>query len=63
MYTLSDSSPGLDKDIRIPNFNDGFLGAGPDQGAAALATNAAREREASFLGRRDRRERAPRARS
>ena len=32
-YQLSPSSPGYDKGIRIPNFNDAFTGAGPDMGA------------------------------
>jgi hypothetical protein len=34
MYQLAAGSPGYDKGKRIPNFNDGFLGAAPDVGAA-----------------------------
>ena len=32
-YSLAAGSPGYDQGTRIPNFNDGFLGAGPDIGA------------------------------
>ncbi len=32
-YALDPASPGYDAGIRLPNFNDGFLGAGPDIGA------------------------------
>ncbi|HYE86460.1 MAG TPA: hypothetical protein VEA16_08910, partial [Vicinamibacterales bacterium] len=32
-YQLDPSSPGYDRGVRIPNFNDGFTGAGPDMGA------------------------------
>jgi hypothetical protein len=32
-YQLDPTSPGYDKGIRLPNFNDGFSGAGPDMGA------------------------------
>ena len=32
-YSLAPGSPGHDRGARIPNFNDGFLGAGPDVGA------------------------------
>jgi len=32
-YQLAPNSPGYDKGVRIPNFNDGFTGAGPDMGA------------------------------
>jgi hypothetical protein len=34
MYQLAANSPGFDKGIRIPNFNDHFNGAAPDVGAA-----------------------------
>ncbi|HYE88180.1 MAG TPA: Ig-like domain-containing protein, partial [Vicinamibacterales bacterium] len=32
-YQLDPSSPGYDRGVRIPNFNDAFTGAGPDMGA------------------------------
>ena len=32
-YQLDASSPGYDRGVRIPNFNDVFTGAGPDMGA------------------------------
>jgi hypothetical protein len=32
-YSLASSSPGYDAGIRIPNFNDAFVGAAPDIGA------------------------------
>jgi hypothetical protein len=32
-YQLAPSSPGYDKGVRIPNFNDDFRGAAPDIGA------------------------------
>ena len=33
LYSLAPGSPGYDQGARIPNFNDGFLGTGPDIGA------------------------------
>ncbi len=33
-YALAAGTPGFDQGARIPNFNDGFLGAAPDVGAA-----------------------------
>jgi Big-like domain-containing protein len=33
MYQLAPNSPGYDRGIRLPNFNDGYGGAGPDMGA------------------------------
>src|SRR5258706_161777 len=33
-YALAAGTPGFDQGVRIPNFNDGFLGAAPDVGAA-----------------------------
>jgi len=33
LYSLAAGSPGHDQGVRIPNFNDGLLGAGPDVGA------------------------------
>ena len=33
LYQLATNSPGYDRGARIPNFNDGFIGAGPDIGA------------------------------
>jgi hypothetical protein len=33
LYQLAPSSPGYDKGVKIPNFNDDFRGAGPDIGA------------------------------
>lgn len=40
MYQLVPSSPGYDRDARLPNFNDGFVGAGPDIGAHEAGTPA-----------------------
>lgn len=37
-YALAPASPGYDKGVRIPNFNDGFQGAGPDVGAHEAGT-------------------------
>jgi len=34
MYQLAAGTPGYDGGVRIPNFNDGYLGNGPDVGAA-----------------------------
>jgi hypothetical protein len=34
LYQLAAGTPGYDQGARIPNFNDGFLGAAPDVGAA-----------------------------
>ena len=39
-YQLEASSPGYDKGLRLPNFNDGFTGAGPDVGAHEADTPA-----------------------
>jgi len=33
-YALASGTPGFDGAVRIPNFNDAFVGAGPDVGAA-----------------------------
>src|SRR6185295_13359137 len=33
-YALAAGTPGFDGAVRIPNFNDAFVGAGPDVGAA-----------------------------
>jgi hypothetical protein len=33
-YALAAGTPGFDGAVRIPNFNDGFVGAAPDVGAA-----------------------------
>jgi len=33
MWALDPSSPGFDVGVRLPGFNDGFMGAGPDVGA------------------------------
>jgi hypothetical protein len=33
-YALAAGTPGYDSAVRIPNFNDAFVGAGPDVGAA-----------------------------
>jgi hypothetical protein len=33
-YALASGTPGYDTAVRIPNFNDAFVGAGPDVGAA-----------------------------
>jgi hypothetical protein len=40
MYQLAPTSAGFDKGARIPNFNDGFQGAGPDFGAHEAGTPA-----------------------
>jgi len=32
-YQLERSSPGYDRGVRLPNFNDGFTGSAPDMGA------------------------------
>jgi len=32
-YALASSSPGFDQAVALPNFNDGYQGAGPDMGA------------------------------
>ena len=37
-YQLAPSSPGYDRGVRIPNFNDGFTGAAPDMGAHEAGT-------------------------
>ena len=38
MYQLAASSPGYNAALRIPNFNDGYIGAGPDIGAHESGT-------------------------
>jgi hypothetical protein len=54
-FALAAGSPGIDQGVRLPNFNDGFIGAAPDVGAqetgapllqfgVAAATNAAKHR-------------------
>ena len=40
MYQLAPNSPGFDKGVKLPTFNDGFLGAGPDIGAHEAGTPA-----------------------
>ena len=40
MYQLAPSSPGYDRGQRLPNFNDGFTGTGPDVGAHEAGTAA-----------------------
>jgi hypothetical protein len=40
MYQLAPDSPGYDRGVRIPNFNDGFTGAAPDMGAHEAGTPA-----------------------
>ena len=37
-YQLAPWSPGYDRGVRIPNFNDGFTGAAPDIGAHEAGT-------------------------
>ena len=37
-YQLAPHSPGYDRGVRIPNFNDGFTGAAPDLGAHEAGT-------------------------
>ena len=41
-YQLETSSPGYDRGARLPNFNDGFTGNGPDVGAHEAGTPAMR---------------------
>jgi hypothetical protein len=41
-YQLESNSPGYDKALRLPNFNDDFTGAGPDVGAHEAGTPAMR---------------------
>jgi hypothetical protein len=41
-YQLETNSPGYDKGQRLPNFNDGFTGNGPDVGAHEAGTPAMR---------------------
>jgi hypothetical protein len=38
LYQLAPISPGYDKGVRIPNFNDGYKGAAPDIGAHEAGT-------------------------
>jgi hypothetical protein len=40
LYQLAPDSPGYDRGVRIPNFNDGFTGAAPDFGAHEAGTAA-----------------------
>jgi hypothetical protein len=42
MYQLAPNSPGYDRGAVIPNFNDGYLGAGPDMGAHEAGSPAMR---------------------
>ncbi len=39
-YALAAGTPGFDAAVRIPNFNDAYLGAGPDVGAAEAGAGA-----------------------
>jgi hypothetical protein len=41
-YQLDPSSVGHDRGVRLPNFNDGFLGAAPDMGAHETGSPAMR---------------------
>ncbi|MBN1867866.1 hypothetical protein JW916_11285 [Candidatus Sumerlaeota bacterium] len=38
VYALAPTSPGYDAGVRIPNFNDDFVGEGPDMGAQEAGT-------------------------
>ncbi|HXI35728.1 MAG TPA: right-handed parallel beta-helix repeat-containing protein, partial [Burkholderiales bacterium] len=40
MYQLAPSSPGYDRGVRLPNFNDSFTGGAPDMGAHEAGTPA-----------------------
>jgi hypothetical protein len=40
LYALAAGTPGYDKGVRIPNFNDAFNGAGPDVGAVEAGASA-----------------------
>jgi hypothetical protein len=42
LYQLDPSSPGYDRGVRLPNFNDGYTGAAPDMGAHEAGTPAMR---------------------
>jgi hypothetical protein len=37
-FYLDSSSPGYDAGVRLPNFNDGYTGGGPDMGAHEAGT-------------------------
>ena len=41
-YALASGTPGYDQGVRIPNFNDAFVGAAPDVGAAEAGAPAMR---------------------
>jgi len=41
-YQLAPSSPGFDKGVRLPNFNDAYTGTAPDMGAAEAGRPAMR---------------------
>ena len=45
-YQLAPSSPGYDKGVRLPNFNDDFTGAAPDMGAHEAGTRGDEVRQA-----------------
>jgi hypothetical protein len=38
LYQLAPESPGYDRGVRLPNFNDAFTGAAPDMGAHEAGT-------------------------
>jgi hypothetical protein len=40
VFSLAPSSPGRDQGVELPNFNDGYQGAGPDIGAHEAETPA-----------------------
>jgi len=39
-YQLDSTSPGYNRGVRIPNFNDAFSGSAPDMGAHESGTPA-----------------------
>jgi hypothetical protein len=42
LYQQATNSPGYDRGVRLPNFNDNFTGSGPDVGAAETGRPAMR---------------------
>ena len=57
MYQLAAGTPGFDQGVRIPNFNDAYLGAAPDVGAAEAGAGPMKSASPHL---RDRRLRPPR---
>jgi hypothetical protein len=49
-YALAAGTPGYDAGVRIPNFNDGFVGNAPDVGAAEAGAGAMKFGRAASTG-------------